>query len=242
MLIGTIAAGCGQPASEPGSGPERAALAGASTEEDPVGNGPGGGPGGDADAQIDPGPSGAQTPVGGRPWDRDASDVCVSRLGAAWTQVAQSVDEAGTTTFWTAEGGAEAPEEWALCDVVDGSALVLRPSPGAGPGFDERSLGVATAPLEADGGALRGRRVVAGGPLPWRVDELTYRFPDGQESSARFVASADAPDQVWWVVTHTPTSGVLVEHADAEGAVLVSVVGAAAEAFRFRWSELQRRR
>lgn len=238
MLTGTIATGCGQPASEPGAGPERAALTGASTEEDPEGTRPGGGP--DGDAQIDPGPSGAQPPVGGRPWDRGVSDVCAARLGTAWTQVAQSVDEAGMTTFWIGEGGAVARDEWALCDVVDGSALVLRPAPGAGPGFDEGSLGVATAPLEADGGRLRGRRVVAGGPLPWRVDELAYRFPDGHESSARFVASADDPDQVWWVVTHTPTSGVLVEHADAEGPVLVSVVGAAAEAFRFSWRELQR--
>jgi hypothetical protein len=219
LVLGLAVTGCA-PSGTPDD--ERAALvAGAGRTE------------GGAD-QIDPGPTGARTPVGGRPWEQEAAQRCGEAVGPRFEQVAQSRDRHGVTTFWV-DG-----EDWRLCDVADGDPLtrpvVLGPVPGPD-GFDVGSLGVRTTPVEGRQGSVR---VVAGGELPWRVDELTYRFPGRREVRARFVASEEDASRVFWVVTHTPSSGPLVDGPRRRGEVLISVVGAAAEGFRVPWRKLQR--
>jgi hypothetical protein len=234
VALGLALASC----ATPGDGPDRAVLAGSPSGD--VGVQPGDG---SADEpQIDPGPSGEQTPVGGRPWDAGATEACAAELGDGFTEVAQSTDPSGVTTFWTRER-----RGWVVCDVPTGLAdateapVVIRSTPAARRGFGTRTLALHRTPVSGD--ETGGVRLVAGGLLPWRVDELSYLFPDGVEQQARFVASVDDPDQVWWVVTHSPTEGVLADPstdpADLEP-VTISIVGAAAEAFRLPWAELQR--
>jgi hypothetical protein len=140
------------------------------------------------------------------------------------------------TSFWAAG------RRWFLCDVVetgDGDAApVLIGSAGLPDGFYERSLGVATAP--AKGPTVR---FITGGRLPWPVEQIAYTFPDAHTEHARFVTSDDAADQTWWVVAHTPSEGPLVDpDTDAAelGPVTISVVGAAAEAFRVPRKDRQR--
>jgi hypothetical protein len=231
LALGLALASCATPT----DGPDRAVLAGSPSGD--AGEQPGAG--GADEPQIDPGPSGEQTPVGGRPWDAGATEACAAELGEGFTEVAQSTDPSGVTTFWT-----RGRRDWVVCDVPAGLAdapVVIGSTPAARRGFGARALALHRAPVTGD--ETGGVRFVAGGLLPWRVDELSYLFPDGVEQQARFVASEDDPDQVWWVVTHTPTDGVLVDPgtdpADLEP-VTISIVGAAAEAFRLPWAELQR--
>jgi hypothetical protein len=108
-------------------------------------------------------------------------------------------------------------------------------------GFDEQSLALTSAVVsDGDDPAVR---FVAAGLLPWPVDEVGYTFPDGHTETARFVSSQDASEQTWWAVTYTATDGPLVDPetdaADLDPAT-ISIVGAAAEAFRLPWEDLQR--
>jgi len=226
-LAALALAGCAAPAQEQ----DTAVLAGASNEAEAQQRGD--------DPQIDPGPTGGETPVAGRPWDPDVSDSCAEAVGAGFTQVAQSADVGGVTSFW-ARG-----KDWAVCDVAEGAVdpVVLPAAPGARRGFDEKALAVSTTPVTSDGARPEAVRIVAGGLLPWRVDELSYRFPDGHGEVARFVVGGDDPERAWWVVSYTPTEGPLVGTGAAKddlGPVTISVVGAAAEAFRLPWEDLQR--
>lgn len=227
-LLALALAGCASPAQER----DTAILAGASDDAEAQQR--------TDDPQIDPGPTGGQTPVAGRPWDREVSDSCAEAVGAGFAQVAQSADAAGVTTFWVRG------RDWVVCDVAEGAAepVVLPAAPGARRGFDEEVLAVSTTPVASDGAGPYAVRIVAGGLLPWRVDELSYRFPDGHEEGARFVAGVDDADRPWWVVSYTPSEGPLVDGGttkDDLGPATISVVGAAAEAFRVPWEDLQRR-
>jgi hypothetical protein len=221
----------------PGSGPSQGTLAGSATDEESTTS-----DGSAGELQIDPGPTDGKTPSGGPPWDRQATEACEAVVGGGGlAQVAQSPDDAGTITFWT-KG-----RQWAACDVAAGAEgvepAVLESTRRGRPGFDERSLAVTTTVLPGPDGSPAAVRLVAGGRLPWRVDEISYTFPDGHTEQARFVTSEDDPGEVWWSVTYTPTAGVLVdpdtEAADL-GPVTVSIVGAAAEAFRLPWEDAQR--
>jgi hypothetical protein len=224
MVAGAALVGCGAAV----EAPDRAVLAGSPGGTDAAAPA-------DEEAQIDPGPSGVETPVGGRPWETRASAACAQAL-PGFEQVAQSADAHGVTTFWV-DG-----RDWVVCDLPEGEdePSLLAKAPGAGRAFTERALEVRTTRLSGPDGGVR---VVAGGLLPWRVDELTYAFPDGHEEAARFVVGEGRSEQVWWVVTYTAVEG---EPAEAPGSgqvgrVTVSVVGAAAEAFRVPWEDLQRR-
>jgi hypothetical protein len=217
--------GCGASTSD---GPARAVLAGSATDQAASTPGP----------QIDPMPSDGQTPAGAEPWDATATERCGAAVAAGLTQVAQSTDGAGVTTFWT-----EGPR-WAVCDLVaDTEPSVLAGVAKARAGFDEQSLSVATTAVPATGGAEEAVRIVAGGRLPWPVQEISYTFPDGHTEQARFVTGVDAVGDGWWTVTYTATDGVLVgpeTDAAALDPVTISVVGAAAEALRLPWEDLQR--
>ena len=220
----------------PGSGPNQATLAGSATDEESAT------PGSGADEpQIDPGPRDGKTASGGPPWDAEATEACEAVVGDGFTQVAQSPDDAGTTTFWT-KGG-----QWVVCDVAVGAQgvepAVLESTRRGRTGFDKRSLAVTTTVLPRPDGSPAAVRLVAGGRLPWRVDEIAYTFPDGHTEQATFVTSEDDPEEVWWSVAHTPTEGVLVDPETDPAAldpVTIAIVGAAAEAFRLPWEDLQR--
>lgn len=206
-------------------GPGAATLSGAET-----------GPSGTADPgtpEIAPTPSGDATPVGGQPWDEAATEACAVEVPGGFTQVAQTSDAAGVTTFW-ASG-----RRWVLCDVAGGSPVVVSSVPGR-PGFDERSLGLSTTLV--GGSDDPAARFVAGGRLPWPVEEIGYTFPDGHVEQARFVTGEDG-EHTWWAVTYTATDGPLADPAtDAADLppATISIVGPAAEAFRLRWEDLQR--
>lgn len=214
---------CAAPADEAG-GPERAVLSGAETTASPEI---------DADeAQIDPTPSTGETPSAGRPWDDSVTAACRGLVGAGLSQVAQSADAEGVTTFWSAG------EAWAVCDVASGEPVLVAAADSV-EGFDEGSLSLTSVALADDGGV----RHTAAGLLPWPVQELAYTYPDQHTERARFVSSEGDPDEVWWVVSYTATEGPLAEpDVDTAGLdpVTVSVAGGAAEAFRFDWDELQR--
>jgi hypothetical protein len=220
-----VLTGCGASTSD---GPARAVLAGSATDQ--AASTP--------EPQIDPMPTDGATPSGGEPWDATATEQCGAAVDEGLTQVAQSADGAGVTTFWT-EGA-----RWAVCDLVAGTEpSVIAGVSKARAGFDEQTLSVATRAVPATGGADEAVRVVAGGRLPWPVQEISYTFPDGHTEQARFVTGVDAVDGGWWTVTYTATDGVLVDpEVDAADLdrVTISVVGAAAEAFRLPWEDLQR--
>jgi hypothetical protein len=229
-LIGLLGA-----CAEPGAEPDRASLAGAPTDESSS-------PVADPDEpQIGPEPTDGETPSGGRPWDAQATQACEEAVPPGFDQVAQSPDDAGTTTFWTSG------RRWVACDLAAGDRLEPRLIESAAPdrlaGFDERSLAVTSSAVAGAAGEPGAVRFSAGGRLPWVVQELSYTFPDGHTEQARFVTSQNDPDEVWWAVTYTPTEGVLVDPA-TQGEdlkpVTVSIVGAAAEAFRLPWEDLQR--
>lgn len=228
VLAALVLGGCGAASPEPA----RAMLAGAERSEtsSPTRTGPEIDP--EIDPEIGPEPADGETPSGGGPWDETATETCDRALGeGGHTQVAQTADASGVTTFWVAG------RRWVVCDVADsGESVLLESAPGR-PGFDERSLAVSSRAL-GDGSV----RVVAGGRLPWPVDEITYTFPDGHTEGARFVTSADSIAETWWVVAYTPTKGPLVDpRAGADlDPVTISIVGAAAEAFRLPWDEAQR--
>lgn len=223
---------CATPASEP----NQATLAGSSTEERSATQSP------DTDEpQIDPGPADGKTPSGGPPWDAAATEACEPVVDEGFSQVAQSPDDAGATTFWTAG------RRWVACDVAAGAEGVepafLSSTRRGRSGFDERSLKVTTTVLPGPDGSPAAVRLVAGGRLPWRVDEISYTFPDGHTEQATFVTSESDPEEVWWSVAYTTTEGVLVDPetdpTDLDP-VTISIVGAAAEAFRLPWEDLQR--
>lgn len=228
VLAAVTLGACAAPADEPA----RAVLAGSETSGEasptPTQTDP------QTDPQIGPAPEG-ETPSGGEPWDDAATAACAGRVADSFSQVAQTADDLGVTSFWVAG------DEWVACDVVAGEEPVLIASAGAPAGFDERSLELTRTVLTGtDDPAVR---FVAAGRLPWPVAELSYAFPDGHTEPARFVTGKGAAGEAWWVVAHTATEGVLADPgtdpADL-GPVTVSVVGEAAEAFRFRWEDLQR--
>jgi hypothetical protein len=218
----------------PGSGPSRATLAGSATDEESATSGSSA-----EEPQIEPVPTDQMTPSGGPPWDAEATAACEAVVGRGLTQVAQSPDDSGTTTFW-AKG-----RQWVACDVTAGAAggkpaLLASTDGAADTGFDPHSLALSTTVVPGSDGSRV--RLVAAGRAPWRVDEISYTFPDGHTEQARFATSEDDSQEVWWSVTYMPTEGVLVD-PDTEadlGPVTVSVVGAAAEAFRLPWEDAQR--
>lgn len=230
--LGLALGGCGAaPVREPG---DRAVLAGAGTRE-PAGAAPAVG------VEIDPGPPTAvRTPVGGQPWDAAVSSTCAEALAggryAGLAEVAQSADGRGVTSFW-ARGATRV-----ACDVLlDPAAVepVLVAVAGGTPSLDGDALTVTSTTVPATG-PPEVVRFVAAGSLPARVDELVYTFPDGHEARARFVESADGSGATWWSVTYTATEGVLVDPQTDPGTLgpaTVSVVGAAAEAFRLPWED-----
>ncbi len=225
-LAGVLATGaCASPAQAP---PERASLAGSATVERTP----------DAPAsepQIGPEPSGAPTPVAGKPWDAAVTAACEAALSAEHpddlAQVAQVADARGIASFW-AHG-----RQWAMCDVTPHTAPAMHSGVGAA-GFDRSALAIDATTVGAD----QAVRYTAGGLLPWPVDEIAYTFPGGHTEKARFVRSETSED-VWWSVTYTATEGPLADpdtDPDTLGPVTISVVGAAAEAFRLPWKDLQR--
>lgn len=222
-VLGALAlGGCADPAAESADEPAKATLS-SSGEETPPSS-----PSVDPDVDIDPMPTGGQTPVAGVPWDAAATAACEEQVPAGLSEVAQSADDGGVTSFWSGT------DRWVACDVA-GEEVVLIEAPAATAGFDEGSLAITST--QVDGGA----RHVAAGLLPWPVQELAYTFPDGHTAQARFVSTDGAPDQVWWVVSYTAVDGPLADvDASAPDPVTISVVGPAAEAFRFDWDELQR--
>ncbi len=222
-VMGALALGaCASPADEPA----RATLTGAET----TASTPSGEP------EIAPAPGEGETPVGGEPWDAAVTEACRAAVGRSYTEVAQSPDAVGVTSFWTRG------RKWAACDVVGEDDPVVVESTKGRPGFDERSLALTTT-VVSGGGEEPAVRFVAGGQLPWPVDEISYTFPDGSTEAARFVTSEDDADRTFWAVTHTATDGPLVdpetEAADLDP-VTIAIVGPAAEAFRLPWEELQR--
>jgi hypothetical protein len=226
-VLGTaVLGGCASPA----EGPGRAVLAGEDVSSSAAGE--------PATPQIDPAPNNGQTPSGGRPWDATATAACEDAVGQGFTEVAQSPDESGVTTFWTRG------RHWVACDVPAGgeaTPTILEPAPGSRAGFDERSLAVSTVTVE--GAAAQEVRVVAAGRLPWPVQEIGYTFPDGHTEQARFVSSEGSSDETWWALAYTPTEGALTvpdAATTALGPVTISIVGGAAEAFRVEWEDLQR--
>lgn len=215
--LALLTAGCGQQASE--EEPPRAVLSGSEATTSP-------------EAQIDPMPSGGQTPAGGAPWDQAVTDACADAVGAGLTQVAQSADDHGVTSFW-ASG-----RRWMVCDLAAGGTEPALIGPRRGvTGFDERSLALTSTRL--DDGAVR---YVAAGRLPWPVQEIGYTLPDDTLARARFVTSQDDQDVAWWVVSHTAVDGPLADGAGQAGLppVTITVTGGAAEAFRVPWKDLQR--
>lgn len=221
-MLGALALGaCASPADEPA----RATLAGSETTETTAGPAP----------EIAPVPAEGETPVGGEPWDGAVTEACAAAVDRSFTEVAQSSDAVGVTSFWTRG------RKWAACDVVGGSDPVVIVSAPGRPGFDERSLSLTTTVVAA--GEEPAVRFVAAGLLPWPVDEISYTFPDGSTEAARYVTSQDDADDTFWAVTYTATEGPLVDpgtEAAELDPVTISIVGAAAEAFRLPWEELQR--
>ncbi len=223
LALGLVAcAGCGT--AQP---PQRATLTGADTVTSGSGQTA-------EEPQIAPEPTGGPTPVAGRPWDAAASRTCQDAVGAGFSQEAQSSDVGGVTTFWVRE------RDWRVCDLAAAATsepTVFGPDDHGGRGLDVRDLAISTSPVAAEGGADR-TRLVAGGLLPWSVDEIRYELPDGESATARFVVGADDPGRTWWVMTHAAPRPDL---ADDSAPVTVSVTGGAAEAFRAPWKRLQRR-
>lgn len=218
---------CAAPADGPAAGPDRAVLAGSETSSATPSAEP-------SEPQIDPMPTGGETPSGGQPWDAAATEACKAVVDTSFTQVAQSADEAGVTTFWTSG------KRWVACDVAGEADPAVIESKQGRPGFDEESLALSTTMLPGDNPSVR---FVAGGRLPWPVQEISYSFPDGHTAKARFVTSQDDPEVTWWVVGYTATEGPLVDpetKADELDPATISIIGAAAEAFRLPWEDLQR--
>ena len=244
-LVVVAALGACASAADSGDGTGRAALAG-SVSQEPSRAGevtPSGAP----EAEIDPGPADpGATPVGGEPWDAEVSAVCAGAVaeegGAGFDEVAQTSDSGAATSFWANAGRS------VVCDVLaadDGTTVTtLVPSGADGSrGFDEPVLRLGSSVVRGEDGSPAAVRYVAGGRLPWRVDELGYAFPDGHRARAVFVESADGSGAVWWSVGYTATEGPLADPetdpADVEP-LTVSVVGAAAEAFSLPWEDAQR--
>jgi hypothetical protein len=210
--------------------PQKASLAGAETvEASPRG--------GSSEPQVEPTPRTDPTPAGGQPWDTAASDACRGTLGARYTEAAQSPDGEGVTSFWVSGN------RWVVCDVADHAAPVTIESGKQRAGFDETALALATTSLSS--GDETAVRLVAGGRLPWPVEEIGYSFPDGHTERARFVTSEDDPGTTWWVVSYTAKQGPLADPdldpaaADLEP-VTISIIGATAEAFRLPWEDVRR--
>jgi predicted small secreted protein len=232
VLAALLLGACG---TSEGTG-DRASLAGSPARETPSPD--------ESEPRVAPVPGGGPTPVGGRPWDDRVSQECSAAVTAGTIEVAQTPDGEGVTSSWSG------PRQVAVCDVLFDEETGAPQAPitstaprAASAGFDERRLSLSSAvvgPLGADPAAVR---FVAGGLLPWPVDEISYTFPDGHTAQARFTASDDGSGDTWWVVTYTATDGPLVDPGTFAGdldPVTISIVGAAAEAFRLPWEDLQR--
>jgi hypothetical protein len=195
-------------------------------------------PAGDAGKpQVDVAPGGVPT-LSADPQDPAVSRSCAEAVAPGYDEVAQVRDEAGVSSF-RVRG-----RRWVLCDVAPGTSAppaVIASGPRSGSrGFDEERLSVtATSVTSADGSSAV--RFVAGGRLPWPVQEIAYRFPDGHIARARFVTSEGGDEATWWSMTYTATGGPLVDADVADpGPVTVSVVGDTAEAFRLPWQDVLR--
>lgn len=233
--------GCGAPV-DGDAGGDAATLAGSPTESETPSPTPTEEPGG---VQIDPGAGpGAPTPVGGKPWDVAVGQQCEDALAAAGhtglVQVAQTADASGVTSFWSGT------RSWVACDAAtgaEGAAPALVTSAGAQDGFDQKALEISSTVVEDAEGEVEAVRYTAAGKLPWPVQEISYTFPDGHAQKAQFVSSADGSGSTWWTVSYTATDGVLVD-PETDPATLkpvtVSIVGAAAEAFRLPWEDAKR--
>ncbi len=237
VILGLVVTGCAAP-SNGTAAPDRARLAG-SERHGTAAPDPG-------DVQIDPEPppgqSPAPTPVGGQPWDAGVTSVCAQALTnegiTGLDQVAQTADGHGVTSFWAAG------KRSVVCDALTGvdapPPVLLRSAPGSQRGFDDATLGLASTVVTGPDGEVSAIRYVAGGRLPWPVQEIGYTFPDRHTERARFVRSGNRSADTWWSVTYTAEDGLLVapdtDPADLEPLV-VAVTGGAAEAFRLPWDE-----
>ena len=180
------------------------------------------------DAQIEPEPAPGPTAVGGEPWDQAASVACAGRVEEGLHEVAQLARDGGTTSFWSAG------RRWAVCDhEPDGSEPLVTTGGSPRAGFTDDSWRLRSTKQTSSGGV----RFLAGGRLPWPVQELTYDFPDGHVERARFVRSADGSDDTWWVLTRSVAADEVRGLAGAPAALTVSLVGGAAEAFRLPWRD-----
>ena len=245
-VLGVLAVGaCGAPADD-ARGADRAVLTGADTPtsatpttpvptaQAPTDEGPA------IDPELPPGQSPAPTPTGGQPWNADVSVACDQELTdeghAGLSEVAQTADDHGVTSFW-ASG-----RRWAVCDMVTGadaaSPVLVSAGSGTNEGLERSAFTLTRTGVPGTDGVAAGVRFVVGGPLPFPVQELTYRFPDRHTEHARFVRSDDGSTDTWWAVAYTVTDGVLVDPGtDPEQLepLVVSVVGGAAEAFVLPW-------
>jgi hypothetical protein len=248
-VLGVLAAsGCAAPAGQ--DDPDRAVLTSETTDSPSPADAPDTGaadtePDLEPDIDPDPAPGGspAATPVGGQPWDVEVGTACADALTARGVaglqQVAQIADQGGVTSFWAGDRISAVCDQPADLDdaATDDTAPTLRVSGAdARDGFGARQLRLSSTALSAD--AVAAVRFVAGGKLPWPVQQIAYTFPDGHTQQAAFVRSDDGSGDTWWAVAYTAEDGVLVDPdtdpADLEPLV-VSVTGAAAEAFRLPW-------
>lgn len=233
--------------------PDQAVLAGADTPSPtakPTDSGP------DIDPDLPPGETPAPTPVGGLPWDTAVSDACatavVDEAGNGLQEVAQTADDGGVISFWSAG------RQWVACDMLTGTdatggtdaadgaqPVLVASSDGGREHFDKASLSLSSTPVTDADGETTAVRFAAAGLLPFPLLELTYTFPDGHTEEARFVRSDDGSGDTWWSVTYTPTDGVLVDPAGDPtelDPLTISIVGGGAEAFRVPWAEISGQR
>ena len=236
--------------------PDQAVLAGADTPSPtpshtstPTDSGP------DIEPDLPPGETPAPTPVGGRPWNTAVSDACATAVtgeaGNGLQEVAQTADDGGVISFWSAG------DRWVVCDMLTGAdcadgadgaddadgaePVLVASSDGDRDRLDKASLSLSSTPVTDGHGETTAVRFAAGGLLPFPLLELTYTFPDGHTEEARFVRSDDGSGDTWWSVTYTATEGVLVDPtADPKelDPLEVSIVGGGAEAFLVPWTQV----
>ena len=186
----------------------------------------------DAVRSASPAGSSVGDEAGDEAGDAAVTEACEAVVPRGFSEIGQSADPTGVTSIWGKGARSVA------CDVVgeDAPVVVDTARPGRG-GFDARTLSVLTRTLSGhDSPAVR---LLAAGRLPWPVDELAYSLPDGHTEQARFVTDART-GETWWVMAYTVEDGPLVHPGDVDDPVTVAVTGAAAEAFRFPWRDLQR--
>jgi len=241
LLVLLAMGACADPAAVD-DGPGSATLAGA-TSESPAS--PTSDPEPDPGPMIDPGPApdAQPTPIGGQPWDADATDACQTELAqkamTGFQEVAQSANDGGVTSFWAAG------KKWVACDTLVGTNApdpgLLEPVPGPPTMLDGKDLGLSTTVVTDPDGRVTAVRFAAGGKLPLSVYEMTYEFPDGHSEKAEFVRSDDGSDDFWWSVSYTASKGVLLDQ-DTDPTDLkpltVSVISGSAWAVRLPWNEV----